>query len=553
MGNERPACESEWIDPYAGRPSSTKEENMSARNRSRRGGREIARAPRRAGLLAILSSVVLLVGQFMALADKPDKADKSDNGVAASANGQAHASEGEDESSDDGEDSDDGDNGDVEAEAEVDAEGNSGNGSSNRVHGDDHTSKITICHRTGSIKNPYVQITVAREAAGDPGGEHQGGQDHFGIHTGPVFDSSMEQGDSWGDIIPDVDDDGNPMPHDGLNWDADGQAIWEAGCEFVSNPGPGQQTLALVKTGTATITQGGTVTYTVTVTNSGTAAAESVVISDDVDDSFTGVTATSTVGTCSVGGNNRVTCNVGTLAGGTSATITITATAPTGTCPTITNQATGTFSGGTIPVSGTVTTTVTGCPGGGGGGPEISVRIQKTNDANEDGIFTNNEESKNEGRDVDFKLVITNTSDETVMITDLTDTFGQTELDLLDAECPSLDGLELDPGESVTCTFTLANYSPPEDTAIVNVAEVCVQIVGGVLVACDDNPSRVRSAVVLGRTVTPSTPPPTRTPPGGVAFTGPAAVVPLAALALVLLTVGTGFLWAGRRRGRVNG
>jgi len=532
---------------------------MSARHRSRRGGgRGNARASRRAGLLAILSTVVLLVGQLMALADKPDEPEKSNN---ASANGQTHASDGAAASSHGDEDSDDVE-GDVEGdvEAEVEAEGNSGNGNGNgsanpnRVHGDDHTSKITICHATSSVKNPYVKITVAREAAGDPGGEHQGGQDHFGNHTGPVFDSSMEQGDDWGDIIPDVDDDGNPMPHDGLNW-PEGREILEAGCEFVSNPGPEQNpTLAIVKTGTATITQGGTVTYTVTVTNSGTAAAQNVVISDDVDDSFTGVTATSTIGTCSVGGNNLVTCNVGTLSAGASVTITITATAPTGTCPTITNQATGTHSGGTIPVSGTVTTTVTGCPGGGGGQPEISVRIQKTNDANEDGIFTNSEEARLEGQDVDFHLVITNTSDETVVITDLTDAFGQTELDLLDAECPSLDGIELDPGESVTCTFTLEDYAPPAQTTLVNVAEVCVRIVGGVLVACDDNPSRVRSAVVLGRTVTPTTaPPPTRTPPGGIAFTGPAAAVTLAALALVLLTVGTGFLWAGRRRGRVTG
>lgn len=542
---------------------------MSARNRSRRGGgRGIARASRRAGLLAILSTVVLLVGQLMALADKPDKAEKDDNGVAASANGQAHgqghASDGGDESSDDDEDSDDsddGDDGDVEAEAEVEAEGNNGNGSgngnSNRVHGDDHNSKITLCHATHSTNNPYVEITVAREAADGLAGDHESHGDHYGHHGlgGVIYDESMEQGDEWDDIIPDVDDDGNPMPHDGLNW-TEGQAILDAGCEIPNNPGPGgQETLALVKTGTATITQGGTVTYTVTVTNSGTAAADNVVISDDVDDSFTGVTATSTRGTCSVGGNNRVTCNVGTLAGGTSATITITATAPTGTCPTITNQATGTYSGGTIPVSGTVTTTVTGCPGGGGGQPEISVRIQKTNDANEDGIFTNNEESKTAGRDVEFKLVITNTSDETVVITDLTDTFGQTELDLLDAECPSLDGLELDPGESVTCIFTLENYSPPENTAIVNVAEVCVEIVGGTVGACDTNPSRVHTATVLGRTVTPTpTQPPgpvvTTTPPGGIAFTGPSSALVLTALALSLLTLGTGLMWAGRRRER---
>jgi uncharacterized repeat protein (TIGR01451 family) len=306
------------------------------------------------------------------------------------------------------------------------------------------------------------------------------------------------------------------------------------------------------------VTESGAITYTVIVTNSGTAAASNVVITDNLNDSLTSVAASSTIGTCSVGAGNLVTCNVGTLAAaggaGASATITITANAPNDSCPTITNQATGTHSGGTIPASGTVTTTVTGCGGPGPGpgpgpAPEITVLIQKTNDADEDGIFTSNEEAKNDGQDVDFKLVITNTSDVAVQITDLTDSFGQTTLDLLDDECAALAGLVLDPGESVTCTFTVNDYSPAQGTAIVNVSEVCIMIVGGTETACDTNPSRVRSAVVLGRTVTPTpTPPPTRTPPGGIAFTGPSSALPLTALALVLLTLGTGLLWAGRRR-----
>lgn len=35
-------------------------------------------------------------------------------------------------------------------------------------------SKITICHRTGSAKNPYVQITVAADATRDGHGTHEG-------------------------------------------------------------------------------------------------------------------------------------------------------------------------------------------------------------------------------------------------------------------------------------------------------------------------------------------------------------------------------------------
>jgi hypothetical protein len=49
--------------------------------------------------------------------------------------------------------------------------------------------------------------------------------------------------------------------------------------------------------------------------------------------------------------------------------------------------------------------------------------------------------------------------------------------------------------------------------------------------------------VVLGATVTP-----TKTPPSGVAFTGTSAVLPLSGLALVMLLLGSGMLWASRNR-----
>jgi hypothetical protein len=181
---------------------------------------------------------------------------------------------------------------------------------------------------------------------------------------------------------------------------------------------------------------------------------------------------------------------------------------------------------------------------------EISVLIEKTNDANQDGIFTDFEEARTEDQDVTFQLVITNTSDETVAITDLTDAFEQTTIDLLDVECASLGGAVLGPGESTTCVFTLPGYSPAADTTLTDVARVCVEIVGGVETACDTNPSRVGSAIVLGRTVTPppGQQPRTETPPGGIAFTGPSVALPLILFALVLFVLGTGLLRAGYRR-----
>jgi uncharacterized repeat protein (TIGR01451 family) len=99
----------------------------------------------------------------------------------------------------------------------------------------------------------------------------------------------------------------------------------------------------------------------------------------------------------------------------------------------------------------------------------------------------------------------------------------------------------LQPGETKVCTGT---YQIPED-APPNLRNIV--IVGGTdpwgVEVRDEDEETID--VILGTTVTP-----TKTPPGGTAFTGTAAAIPLAGIALAFLTVGTGLLWAGRRRGR---
>lgn len=68
-------------------------------------------------------------------------------------------------------------------------------------------ARVTICHRTMSATNPYVRITVAESSVDGTGGAG----DHFATHAA--------------DIIPPIEG-----VHGGLNWTAEGIAIYAAGC-----------------------------------------------------------------------------------------------------------------------------------------------------------------------------------------------------------------------------------------------------------------------------------------------------------------------------------
>jgi len=101
------------------------------------------------------------------------------------------------------------------------------------------------------------------------------------------------------------------------------------------------------------------------------------------------------------------------------------------------------------------------------------------------------------------------------------------------------------PGQSQTCT---ADYVLKDRDVgnLVNVATAAGTDPLGTQVT-DQDDAEVDVIQVLPTTVTP-TPTRTRTPPGGTAFTGAAAAVPLAGLVLAFLLAGTGLLWLGRRR-----
>ena len=102
--------------------------------------------------------------------------------------------------------------------------------------------KVTICHRTNSVRNPYVQQTVNENSIVMPDGSPAG----HGLHTGPVYPQP-----DWGDIIPPftyTNDRGGSSVYDGMNWSTGGQAVWNGGCEVDLTEPPEETTTTTTTT-----------------------------------------------------------------------------------------------------------------------------------------------------------------------------------------------------------------------------------------------------------------------------------------------------------------
>jgi uncharacterized repeat protein (TIGR01451 family) len=106
----------------------------------------------------------------------------------------------------------------------------------------------------------------------------------------------------------------------------------------------------------------------------------------------------------------------------------------------------------------------------------ITAAVDKTNDANGDGTFTDDETASTVGASVAFKVVITNTSIVPAVLGSLVDTVAGNPTSFTCAD--DVISSTLAAGASATCLFTLTGYSPADGTSLVNTVTATLHQVG---------------------------------------------------------------------------
>src|SRR4029079_5713243 len=142
---------------------------------------------------------------------------------------------------------------------------------------------VPLCHANSDEKNPYILENPDIPQVGYLG-DTSGHAGH--ANDGVWYPGAKADKFNWGDIIPPYDyqptEDSPVFHYDGLNWTAEGEAIWKNDCVAPVAPAhtPGihiEKTASLI----AVQTPGGPVTYTLDVKSTCNVPLTTVSVSDD--------------------------------------------------------------------------------------------------------------------------------------------------------------------------------------------------------------------------------------------------------------------------------
>ena len=224
--------------------------------------------------------------------------------------------------------------------------------------------------------------------------------------------------------------------------DDDGNTVTDDDTETITTTDTKPNITVTKSADNATPDPGATVTYTVTITNNTDESVGMTSLSDD-----------------QVGGASASDCNATVIPGNGAMTCSYTDTAPSDDNAELTNIVTVTVADdddntATASDSETVTTTDI----------NPSITVEKTNDANGDGSFSDSETAPSSSTTVDFRVVITNKTSEDVTIDSISD--DHHGVSVSDCDSPTVPG-----NASVTCSFSGTVDADETNTATVNVSD----------------------------------------------------------------------------------
>jgi hypothetical protein len=179
-----------------------------------------------------------------------------------------------------------------------------------------------------------------------------------------------------------------------------------------------------------------------------------------------------------------------------------------------------------------------------GAQPSLAILVDAVNDADGDGIFSDEEVAPVPGSDVTFKALITNIGSMGFEIAAVNHTYTGVTGPSQDKVCAELTGIMLAPGESLACSFPVGDYAPARGERLVNTVMAAAFEVGkGARRGASDSDTSTVETLVPGDDVMAVV------VRRNLAFTGTEAAR-LLALGLVLLAAGGGCLSLARRRSR---